>query len=377
MRILHTADNHLGVRQYGLLERQSDFSNAVFQAAELAKLHRVDVMTFGGDQFHSTHPPAQAVADLRAAVRASGKPCYGIDGNHDVSGSQWLKLCDICPLETWYDDGRPLLQDIDGVTMFGLNSYVPSVFRQKLKQLADGLGGTKLDVLLVHMPLSDIWNKGGGLDKTAATAQEIAEALADKGLRLVLLGDIHDYAETVVGGVRFVYPGSTEITASDEQRDKGVLLVEITREDLKMQRLSINTRPFLDIHIDSEEKLEELLATIETQKTDRDPIALITYDKAVKGALARISGIIGDKYMFRAMPARSGVAASLDMSSVPELATSFDRDAAVKALKEVLLGDFPEGSDAPALIIEMLDNPDKVVKLAEAYVKDKGVELRV
>ena len=377
MRILHTADNHLGVRQYGLLGRMADFSAAVFQVAGFAQEEKVDILTFGGDQFHSTHPPANAVMDLREAVEVSGVPCYGIDGNHDVSNSAWLRLCGINPLEQWrHDDGTPILLNIDGVTVFGLNSYVPSVFRQKLKQLADGLK-KPLDVLLVHMPLSDIWSRGGGLDKTAVTAQEISEALAGHGLRLVLLGDIHDYAETVVGGVRYVYPGSTEITASDENRDKGAILVEITPTEVKLARKFVHTRPFMDIHVDSEEALESLLATVQAGATDRDPIALITYSKEVKGALARISAVLGDKYLFRAMPAHSGVSEFLGADAPVGSVASFDRDAAIRMLKGVLLRDFDEGSDAPALIAEMLDAPGKVAAIAEAYVKSKNVELRV
>lgn len=376
MRILHTADNHLGVRQYGLAARQEDFSNAVFQVANAAQDHSVDMVTFGGDQFHSTHPPAQAVVDLRNAVKAAGVACYGIDGNHDVSGSQWLRICGIEPLERWNEDGTPELLTSGGVSMFGLNSYVPSVFRQKLKQLADNLT-CKLDVLLVHMPLSDIWNKGGGLDKTAITAQEITDALAGKGLRLVLLGDIHDYTETVVGGVRYIYPGSTEITASDENRDKGALLVEVTPDDVKLERVPIQTRPFLDIHIASDDDLENLLANVQAVEGSRTPVVLVTYDKTVKGALARISAILNDKHLFRAMPARSGIADTLGSGDVPDMISSFDRDAAIKMLKAVLLDDFETNSDAPALIVEMLDAPGKVAAIAEAYVKGKGIELRV
>ena len=377
MRILHTADNHLGVRQYGLAARQDDFSAAVAQVAALASKHEVDALTFGGDQFHTSHPPAQAVLDLREAVSASGVTCYGIDGNHDVSGSNWLTLCDIIPLEIWGAEGKPVLtKAADGTTLFGLNSYVPSVFRQKLKQLADNLDG-KLDVLLVHMPLSDIWNKGGGLDKTAITAQEISEALTSKGLRLVLLGDIHDYTETVVGGVRYVYPGSTEITASDENRDKGAILVEITPSEIKLQRVPVETRPFIDIHVATEEDLEGLLAAVEAVGGPRGPVALVTYDKGVKGALSRITAILRDNHLFRAMPARSGLAETLGSENLPGMINSFDRDAAVKMLKAVLLGEFEEGSDAPALIIEMLDSSDKVASIAETYVKGKGIDFRV
>lgn len=378
MRILHTADNHLGVRQYGLQARQEDFSRALFQVVTIARERNADILTFGGDQFHSSYPPASAVTDLRDAVSAFGRPCYGIDGNHDVSNSAWLRLCGINPLEVWDADGTPVpYRSADGVTMFGLNSYAPSVFRQKLKQLSDKLVGT-LDVLLVHMPLSDMWNKGGCLDQTAVTAEEISEALADKGLRLVLLGDIHDYAETCVGGIRYVYPGSSEITASDERRDKGALLVEITQGEIRLERVPILTRPFLDLHVANDEDLENLLATVQAGTGDdgRDPITLITYDREVKGALSRISAILGDKFLFRALPARAAVAMALGEGSIPDMVSSFDRDAAIKMLTKVLHESFNTGSDVPAVVLELLEKPGLTSRIAEEYVRSKGVELR-
>jgi len=262
------------------------------------------------------------------------------------------------------------------VSMFGLNSYTPSVFRKKLQQLADGLE-SNLDILFVHMPLSDLWNQGGGLDKTAVTAQEIAEALKDKGLRLVLLGDIHAYIETVVEGVRFVYPGSTEITASDEKRDKGALLVDITPDNLTIEQVPVKTRPFIDIDIETEEDLENILPQLKEAEDNKKPIALLTYSRELKGALNRISGIIGDNYMFRAMPAKSNLAISDASIELIDNVHSFDRDAAVKLLKKILSRDFATESDAPAIIMDMLDTPDKITKIAEEYVKSKGVKLKV
>ncbi len=50
-RILHTADTHLGYRQYGLEERREDFSRAFQQIIEIAISEKADALVHAGDLF--------------------------------------------------------------------------------------------------------------------------------------------------------------------------------------------------------------------------------------------------------------------------------------------------------------------------------------
>ena len=223
MKIIHTADLHLGYRQYGFPKREQDFYGALGHVVYRAVDLKADVVLFAGDCFDAPKPPAYAVRVLSHFVTLLQKQnitVVGIDGNHDNTNNNWLHVCGILPL------GQQPYEK-DGIRIAGIPATRPSVFHKKVDELI--ASNEKIDVLAIHQALGEF----ADFEANAITAMDLAPKLTKLGVRYVAMGDIHDYKETVVGGIRFVYSGSTEMNALDEDRNKTFSVVDITPTEIK------------------------------------------------------------------------------------------------------------------------------------------------
>jgi DNA repair exonuclease SbcCD nuclease subunit len=376
MRIAHTADSHLGHKQYGFADRQDDYLAAVRHVFERSRELGADFMTLGGDQFQTAHPPASAVFGLYELVRDSVQhdiPVYGIDGNHDATGTQWLGVCGVQPLEIW-DNNVPqvqqLVKDDEIINIFGLNSSPGSIFRKRLQDLVRGCKATDtvLDILFIHMPLADMW----GMGLADVSAMEIATAVREIGTRLVLMGDIHDYKETVIGGVRFIYPGSSEMTASDEQPTKSFSVVDITRTELKTAVETIPTRPIVDVCIDTEKALDALLIDVQNATSaGRKPIVMVSYNPDIRGFATRAASLLKDRALYKLVPRTRQPDGDLFQQIADQ---TFERKGALRNLRDVLVQSFGDASDEYTLILQLLEDPDSVNDTIVKYAQAKGLD---
>lgn len=85
VRLIHTADLHLGLRRYGF-DRLDDFSFTLSRFVTAAKEHEADAAIFAGDIFDTRRPDPKALAVLTGAVahlRDAGIYVIIVPGNHD------------------------------------------------------------------------------------------------------------------------------------------------------------------------------------------------------------------------------------------------------------------------------------------------------
>lgn len=86
MRLLHTADLHLG-RQFGGLSLEDDQQAVLDQIARAVVAHKTDVLVIAGDVFDRAAPPEQAVRQFNAFLSRiasdSSAAVAIIAGNHD------------------------------------------------------------------------------------------------------------------------------------------------------------------------------------------------------------------------------------------------------------------------------------------------------
>jgi len=301
IKIAFTADAHLGQEQYGLPFRQADYIQALFQVAEQAK--GCDVMVFGGDMFHVPRPPSGAVQALRQVVQTfvdsnSVETSRGvrapwvlsIDGNHDNTDGDWMSLCGAIPLDWKADvdvDGHPSVfhvrmageEDVVRCRIVGVNGGSNREILRKLENLGKD-PKAKADILVLHLPLSE----ASGFP-TPVSAQQIAGLVKPCGVKLVLLGDIHDGKEVVAQGIRFVYSGSPEITAANEVPEKSFLVVsfDIDTGAFDVQRVPIRIRPQKVVAVEKEEDIEKLASML-----DRETLFHVQYDGSIPRAKDRL-----------------------------------------------------------------------------------------
>ena len=232
MKILHTADTHIGTRQYGLEERRADFSQAFQQVIEIAIEERVAAIVHSGDLFDDRYPTAE---DLHETLRAlfklkeAGIPFLGVVGNHEQRrGVQWLDLFAQLGLAVHLTE-KPY--ELGGVRFSGMDY---SGRREVKPPHAKG------DVLVCHQLL----------DQVHADGELHREDLLRCGAQYVLMGDYHEYQVWHEKDMLITYPGSTERWSLDERESRGVSLIDLKTG--RLDRRELSTRRFIYIGEDED-----------------------------------------------------------------------------------------------------------------------------
>ena len=245
LRLIHTADVHLGARHDDLGEQasaQRERQFAAFKAAiDLAIAEKVDLFLIAGDLFDSNVQPRRSVervaAELKRLVEARIRTVI-IPGTHDVY--------DRASIYRAYD--LPALAgngpDDDFVTV--LDPETTSVHLGTCDVRVHGpVFATKR---APHSPLQDIDGKGdeagvtwrigmvhGAIaipgktdrDEVVITTEEIAATNLD----YLALGHWHSAQAGKAGSVTYAYAGAPEAVALDQDRAGKVLLVELNERD--------------------------------------------------------------------------------------------------------------------------------------------------
>ena len=243
VRIVHTADVHLGARHTDLGDRaaaQRERQFAAFRATvDLAIEAGADLFLVAGDLFDSNAQPRRSVERVAAELaRLAGRRIRSVllPGTHDV--------CDRASIYRAYDltELAGLETGTDLVTV--LTPERPVVHFPELETVVFGrLFATKR---APRSPLagfsaagaSETWRIGmihGSLLVPGRTdADEVvfsAEEVAASGLDYLALGHWHSAQSGTAGKVRYAYPGAPEPVAVDQDRAGKALLVTLSLVD--------------------------------------------------------------------------------------------------------------------------------------------------
>jgi len=240
MKILHTADTHIGTRQYGLAERRADFSQALFQVVELAIAEGVRAVIHSGDLFDNRNPSTEDLRDVLSALlrlREAEVPLLAVVGNHEQKrGVQWLDLFQSLGLAV-HLGADPY--DLEGIPVYGLD-YAG----RREVELPKVEGG----VLVAHQMLDRVDLVRGELKLSQ---------LLESGADLALLGDYHEHRSWLEDDVLVTYPGSTERWRASERAPRGCSIIDL--EARRLERRELQTRRFIYIEED-EDPLRGLVA---------------------------------------------------------------------------------------------------------------------
>jgi len=243
LRILHTADVHLGARHADLGEQanaQRERQFAAFRASvDLALAQKVDLFLVAGDLFDSNTQPRRSVERVAAELARLAESkirAVIIPGTHDVY--------DRASVYRAFDLPELAGSSADDEWVIVLTPERPDVHLEACDAVVHGrVFATKR---APHSPLQDLraaddaratWHIGlahaalaipGRTDGDAVVVT--TEEIAASGLDYLALGHWHSTTRGLAGSVRWAYPGAPEPVAIDQDRAGKVLVVTFEEE---------------------------------------------------------------------------------------------------------------------------------------------------
>ena len=307
MRFAHLSDSHLGTRQFGLMERETDFYEVFAKNIDKIIEKDVDFVIHSGDLFDNNRPSTEALLAFQNALLRLNEekiPVYAIAGNHDSI----LRKGAMPPLVLFKNLGLKLISPdnpayIEGGVLICGSPYVPSsqgdVLRDTYNQLSKLADKYLKSILVSHQ----------GIDKWMhEDTHEIELAEMPKNFDYYAMGHIHNYIEEDFGKGKLVYPGSMEIWRTSENNDnyrecgKGFVVVDLSYDTPEIERVKIDLpREFYNEIIDYN-KFEERLPIIkrEIESLNNKPMLDLTVvggDFESAEVYERIKETLGDSVL--------------------------------------------------------------------------------
>lgn len=294
IRIVHFADLHIGMENYGRLDpatgtstRTRDFLDRLDEVIDYALANKADLAVFAGDTFKTRDPePTQQREFARRIKRlADSIPTLLLVGNHDIPGSaskatslDIYHVLDIPNVIVGYKPDAQTVQTASGPVFLAWMPY-PSRNRlladaehkgKSLPELEQALRDTvtkyirelsnlaeKQDaprVLAGHFTVS---GAVFGSERSVMLGGDVAvtkSAAAAPAWDYIALGHIHKFQNLTdgeAGAPPMVYAGSLErIDFGEEKEQKGFCFAEISRGTSHVEFIPVQARPFHTIRVD-------------------------------------------------------------------------------------------------------------------------------
>lgn len=292
MKILHLADIHIGMENYGRIDsttglntRLIDYLDRFAEALQIGIEHEVDLVLIAGDIYKNRTPNPTHQREFARRLRSvldRGIPVFMLVGNHDVSAAagkahsveifdtlaiEGVTIADrlgIHTIETragsiqivavpWISRHAILTKDdIRELPFAELEAELLRRVGAWLEQVPQRLRGDLPAILTFHGTVS---NATYGAERSVMLGNDLIlppSLLAQPGIQYVALGHIHRY-QVLSENPPMIYPGSIErIDFSEESEQKQVVIVEIENnwEDASYQPIAVHPRPFVTIKVD-------------------------------------------------------------------------------------------------------------------------------
>lgn len=363
MKFLHIADCHVGNRQYKMEERERDFESSFCAAMVDGRSQNVDAIIIAGDLFDNPKPTANNVLAVKTAVELAkygGVQVLGVEGNHDqVYDNQWLRVCGIHALDCTSEHPEERYAKVKDCIVSGLPYTRPNELDAALDEGVEfcRTNNIKFDVFVMHVGLAEM----GDSYAADTTVQAILPKLKAMGVRYVAMGHIHVPSEQLHDGIWFVQPGSTEVCAIDEAKDKLAEVVTIERDkELELTRLPLRTRPFVMKMAETDAEMDDLLNALDAGEFNGKFVDVYVSSK-VRDGVKRLEAFKKAGVMYKYHDYGSSVSAEKKV---------IDRKKTFSSLEEIVDEDYAEGTHENTIIKTLMSiPPENAVPYAQKYME--------
>lgn len=349
INLLHLADIHIGMENYGRLDSKSglnsrvvDFLRRLSQTIDLALEREVDVCIFAGDAYKNQRPNPTFQREFARRLKRlanEGVPVVLLVGNHDMASAdraasslEIFGVLDVpgvivadreavhqvtCRRDQLlqvatvpYPQRSRLLahKQFQNMTLDDLDMEIGRMIGDNITALAAEVG-EKPDipaVLTAHLSVSEAKQ---GSEQSVMIGRDVVvlkSLLADPVWDYVALGHIHKHQELNRGQhPPIVYPGSLErIDFGEEAESKGFVMVQLERGQARWEFIPVNARRFVTIRLDVtqvEDPMTSILDELEQHRVDEaivrviikatEPQEILLDDKPIRQVLRSASYI--------------------------------------------------------------------------------------
>lgn len=318
IRLLHFADVHIGMENYGSIDPQTgtssrvrDFLDRLDEVVDYGLEQDADVAIFAGDAFKHRDPDPTQQREFASRIKrlADEIPTLLLVGNHDMPavaakansvdifralavpnvivghkpGSQIVETRRGPLFLAWmpYPMRNRLLtkEEYQGKSIEELGGILRQTVTDIVRQLAEEASTMEMPrVLTGHFSVAEAKL---GSERTAMLGQDVAitrSALADDAWDYIALGHIHRHQ--VVNPKEqppIVYSGSLErIDFGEEGETKGFCWAELRRDETNWKFVPVQARPFQTLHVDARDSEDPTSEVLELR------------DQVIEGAVVRL-----------------------------------------------------------------------------------------
>ncbi len=324
MRLLHFADLHLGVENYGRLDpstglhtRLADFARSLEFVVDRALREQVDLVVFAGDAYRNCNPTPTWQRELASHLRRlqqEGVPIAIIVGNHDSPAAfgraTSVDIFNALGLKDTYVFRQPNLIRIatksGPLQVAGLpwptrhylraddrfkdlspermNRQIAQICASQIAEFSEQLDPAVPSVLAAHVTVAEAAYSSS--ERSAMIGDDpvlTAAIFADSAFDYVALGHIHRHQNLNLHGTPpVVYSGSPErIDFGEAGEPKGFCLVDLGMNGTQTSFRFVHTpaREFVTIEADAtqaEDPTTAVLAAVEAAEV-KDAIVRVIY----------------------------------------------------------------------------------------------------
>ena len=344
IRLLHFADLHVGMENYGRLDpatgvngRVLDFLRRFDELIDYGLEREVDLVIFAGDAYKRRNPsPTYQRAFARRVKRLAdaGVPVVLLVGNHDLPAMVQRassvdifrtldvpnvvvgRVEDIHHIETRrgpvqvatvpYPVRQRLLahDEYRGLSVEQLDQALRGIVTDNIHALAAKLTPDVPAVLAAHLTVSGATFGSERSVMIGRDAVILKSALADPAWDYIALGHVHKHQSLNDGGYPpVVYAGSLErIDFGEEGQPKGFCWVELARGETEWEFVEVDARPFVTVRADVRQALNPLMAlqqAVAAHDLQGAVVRLILRLRADQEPLVRdrdVRGLLSDAY---------------------------------------------------------------------------------
>jgi exonuclease SbcD len=308
IRLLHLADIHIGMENYGQMEssvgvnsRVMDFLRCFDEAVNHALNNEIDLVIFAGDAFKTRDPNSTYRREFARRIKKladAGIPVVLLVGNHDMPNAakrassigifQTLDVPNVLVADTdklhtlTTRRGQPVQvatipyplrsrlaahEDYKALSMGELDAQLQMLVTETILALAQQTDSAIPAILAAHLAISEAKL---GSERSVMIGRDVAilkSVIAHPAFDYVALGHIHKYQDINLGAQPpVVYAGSIErIDFGEENEDKGFVIADISKGNTIYQFVPVKARRFITIRVRAQtsDPMTEIMAEIE------------------------------------------------------------------------------------------------------------------